>query len=114
MIPSSPGEFLSHGAKVELELFKSSSAKVPAVVVVYGTEEMQDPYGKLIRSFASDLAGRGYVVLIPHHFRATGVTGGSAAYNAFSAKRDDWITILSDAVRYAGTRDDVKDGRVGM
>lgn len=111
----SKNEFDSKAGKVPFELFNLVPAgKQPAIVIVYGTAGMLEPYGTHIRSFAGDLAARGFVILLPNHFHGTGTSAGFDAYQAFPQKRDIWVSTLNDCVRYAKSRDDVKDGKIGL
>lgn len=107
--------FDSGGEKVSVELFQPVGAgKWPAIVIAYGTEGMNDPFGKDIRSFASDLADKGYVVLVPHYFDRTGTPAGPAAFEAYVRCRDIWVGTLGDALAFAAGRDEVKADQIGL
>jgi dienelactone hydrolase len=107
--------FESHGKKLAWEVFRpSGTAKYPAIVLAYGTDGMNEPFGKDIRSFATDVAGKGYVVLLPHYFDRTDTPAGLAAVKTFTQNRDLWTETLGDALSAAIDRSDVKADRAGL
>jgi dienelactone hydrolase len=87
----------------------------PAVVVVYGTEGMNEPFGPLIRNFAKSLAAAGMVALIPDYLRSTATAAGTASvWEALDTSRDAWVGSIADAARFADGRGGVKKGKFGL
>jgi dienelactone hydrolase len=110
-----PETFDSGGRPISTEVYLPAGAGPhPAVVIAYGTEGMNEPFGSAIQSFARDLAASGYVALIPHYFNRTDTPAGHAAYELFAASRDLWVETLGDAVSYAAARSDVDRKRIGL
>lgn len=102
--------FDSGGKPIPFELFVPTTAGLhPAVVVAYGTEGMGVingfDAGTAIRDFASSLANRGFVVVLPHYFERTGTTPGfETVLPVFSQHRDKWLDTLGDCLAFAASR----------
>jgi dienelactone hydrolase len=101
---------------VPVEVFSPTTAgDHPAVVVVYGTEGMNEPFGTLIRDFASALAAAGLVTMIPDYLRSTGTPAGTnSVWQALDSSRDAWVESLADAARFADGRAGVTKGKLGL
>jgi len=107
--------FLSNGKSIPVEVFlPPGTTPQPPVIIAHGTDGMSVQFGPAIRSFAGNLATKGFVVLIPDYFKSTPVPAGPAALDRFSGERDKWLTVLSDAAAYALTRPEVKSGKTGI
>ena len=89
--------------------------KVPAVVLVHGFDGLK---GSLIdyRKHAKDLAGRGYIVLIPHYFEATGSTPLDPVKFAGEMGKNGpvWLKVVGDAVEFAAKQPEIDEKRIGM
>ena len=108
--------FDSQGKKISIEIFQPSGAgQHPAIIIAYGTAGLNAPWGDGIRSFARDLAEKGYVALIPDYFERTNTIAGLIApLEAFPASRDLWLETLGDALSYATGRSDIDSSRMGL
>lgn len=111
-----PATFDSGGKTVAVEVFTPTTpGKHPAIVIVYGSEGMNHPFGGDIRTFAGALAAQGYVALIPDYFARTGTRAGNeTALEAFPQHRDTWVQTIGDALTYAAGRADVEKDRIGL
>ena len=96
--------FLSNGQSISGELFSPLSGSAwPTVVVAYGTEEMNAPFGKIIRDFCSELAAKGLLAFIPDYFSSTNTRPGLTSVfspNGAQARFSRWIAVLNDAVAH--------------
>lgn len=96
--------FLSNGQSVTGELFPPLSGSAwPTVVVAYGTEEMNAPFGQIIRDFCSELAAKGLLAFIPDYFSSTNTRPGFEfvfSPNGAEARFNRWIAVLNDAVAH--------------
>lgn len=107
-IPSGP-------ATIPGELYKPSrTTPTGLVVIAYGTEGWKDPWTKMMRGYAEDLAGRGLFALMPDYFFRTGTKHGGAAGAEIADKQDDWTSALVDSVAYGRTVPGVDGTRIGM
>src|SRR5271165_4214281 len=85
----------------------TTPGKYPAVLVVYGTDGLNDDhgFGTALRAFATRLAGEGFVALIPDYFQSTGTTPGAASvWLSPSSFLDTWTGTLADAATFANGR----------
>jgi dienelactone hydrolase len=95
----------------------TSPGKYPAVLVVYGTDGLNDDhgFGTALRNFAASLADEGFVALIPDYFESTGTAPGvDTVWPALNGSQDAWVETLADAARFADGRTDVEAGRLGI
>lgn len=101
---------------IPVEVFTPSTAgNHPSVVVVYGTEGMNEPFGTLIRDFATALGSAGFVAVIPDYLRSTGTPAGTASvWEALSASRDTWVDSLRSAATFADGRAGANKGKLGI
>ena len=115
--------FQSGGKTISVEVFKPATAgEKPAIIIAYGTVGMAEPFGADFRAFASYLAGRGYVCLIPYYFERTDTQPSPEIFfdSKFAANRDAWVGTLGDALAYANDPananelGDVKKGEIGL
>jgi dienelactone hydrolase len=107
----------SQSKPVAVEIYKPSSAgKHPAVVVAYGTDAMNAPWGSQIGDFAGFLADHGYVAMIPHYFDVTGtVPGLGTAFASIDTDRDVWVKAINDTLIYANSLTSyVQTGKLGL
>jgi dienelactone hydrolase len=97
------------------ELYKPSrTTPTGLVVIAYGTEGWKDPWTKMMRGYAEELAGRGVFALMPNYFFKTGTKHGGAAGAEIEDKQDDWTSALVDSVSYGRTVPGVDGTRIGM
>jgi carboxymethylenebutenolidase len=97
------------------ELYKpSGTAPTGLVVIAYGTDGWKDPWTKMMRGYAEDLAGRGVFALMPDYFARTKTKHGGAAATEIGDKQDDWTAALVDTVAFARTLPRVDASRIGM
>jgi dienelactone hydrolase len=113
--------FDSSGTKVDVEVFKPADAgRHPAVVIAYGTRGMGSDFGPAITQFAGDLAGAGYLVLIPHYFDRThtepahDLDGDFRVIVEAMQHRDTWVETLRHCLAYAAARADAVADRTGL
>ena len=95
----------------------TSPGKHPAILVVYGTDGLNDDhgFGTAIRNFAASLADKGFVALIPDYFESTGTAPGvDTVWPALNGSQDTWVETLADAASFADGRADVKTGKLGI
>jgi dienelactone hydrolase len=100
-----------------IDVYKpSASGKHPAVVVAYGTDALNAPWGSQIDEFAGFLAENGYVAMIPHYFDVTGTSPGlTTAFASIGTDRDIWVKAIDDALIYANSlTSDVQTGKLGL
>ncbi|HEX8199519.1 MAG TPA: dienelactone hydrolase family protein [Isosphaeraceae bacterium] len=111
-----PATFDSGGKTVPVEVVTPTTpGKHPAIVIVYGSEGMNHPFGGDIRTFAGELAAQDYLALIPDYFARTGTQAGNeTALRAFPQHGDTWVETIDDALTYAAGRADVQSDRIGL
>ncbi len=110
--------FLSNGQSISGELFSPLSGPAwPTVVVAYGTEQMNAPFGQLIRDFSSELAAKGLLAFIPDYFASTNTPPGLESVfspNGAQARFNRWIAVLTDAITYVQGIAGVAVGRTAL
>lgn len=94
--------------KYAIERFpeKPDTTKRKVVVLVHGTDGLRK-FGGELRSIAKDLAGRGYLVVLPNYFG----TDDNAEKNG---SPDEEVQRLSDAIKWAAGQTDVETGHIGL
>ncbi len=95
----------------------TSPGKYPAVLVVYGTDGLNDDhgFGTALRNFAASLADEGFVALIPDYLASTGTAPGvDTVWPALDSFQDTWVETLADAASFADGRADVETGKLGI
>jgi len=110
--------FVSNGQSISGELFSpSSGSSLPTVVVAYGTEGLNMPFGKLIRDFCSTLAANGFLAFIPDYFSSTRTKPGFESVfdpNGAHARFDQWITVLNDSIDHTQSLTGAATGRTAF
>ncbi|MDP9291044.1 MAG: dienelactone hydrolase family protein, partial [Verrucomicrobiota bacterium] len=105
-------KFESGGKPVNLEIFaRADDAKHPAVIVLHGAGGIWLD-GRVVREFASRLAGHGYTALVVHYFERTGTS--FANDEKIFAHFQEWRTTISDAVTFATQQPEVDGSKVGL
>lgn len=97
---------------IKVEVFQpAGDQKRSAVILLHGAD---GPGGRGIRyqRAASELAGRGYPVLIVHYFESTGTQW--ADRSAIGRNYVTWLDTISDAVAYALHHTAADGGRIGL
>ena len=103
----------SSGQKlVTIECFvPNAPGKHPAVLLLHGSGGLEQATGAIFREFASTLADRGYVALIPHYFEKTDhVIGKPLQGEDYRAVLDS----LKDAIEFAATQPEVDANRFAI
>ncbi|MEK6261513.1 MAG: alpha/beta fold hydrolase [Planctomycetota bacterium] len=85
---------------------KPDTTKRMVVVLVHGTDGLRK-FGGQLRSFAKDLAGRGYLVVLPNYFGKD----DNAEKNGTPVEE---VQRLSDAIKWAVGQPDVDKGHIGL
>jgi dienelactone hydrolase len=100
--------FMSGGDTFSIERFPAApdAKKRPVVVLVHGTDGLAH-FGGQLRGFARDLAGLGYLAVLPNYFG----TKDDAEKNGFP---DDQLRRLTDAVVWAVGQADADPGRTAL
>jgi dienelactone hydrolase len=112
---STTENFRSGGAVVKAELFNPSGTPNGGVIVIaYGSDGMQDPWGARIRAYAEALSEKGFIAMIPDYFTSTNTKPGPDALLEIPVRRDTWQAALLDAVTHAKTLPNVQALRVGL
>lgn len=105
----------SHGAAIQAELFRPAGASNGgAVIVAHGSDGMTDTWAPMIREYASDLAARGFVALIPNYFEKTRTAPGLEVWSAPPASLRSWVEAVNDTIVYAKALPGSEVSRVGL
>jgi dienelactone hydrolase len=100
-----------------------SSASGGAIVIAYGSDGMIDnlhgQWATMLREYATSLAEKGFISVIPDYFLRTGTAAGSIDYQhgggqIVAMHRNDWAAALNDAVTHVKTLAGVDTNRVGL
>jgi dienelactone hydrolase len=108
--------FSANGKPVGIEMYEPASpGRYPAVVLLHGADGIQ-AHARAYRHAAEGLSARGYVVLLPRYFEATGTgpLGLSVAQPEIARHFMEWLGTAAEAVDYARSRPDVEPERVGL
>lgn len=105
----------SHGTAIQTEVFNATGAPNRGLVaVVHGSDGMNEPWAAEIRGYATNLATKGFTVLIPHYFDKTGTTPGLAVFDQLSSNLDSWQEAVADTVMYGKTVLGISASCVGL
>lgn len=105
----------SHSTALQAELYTPTGARSGGVVVVaHGSDGMNEPWAAMIREYAEELAGQGFVAIIPHYFDKTGTSPGPEVFSAIPVQLSKWLEAVQDAAAYARTLPGVLPNRVGL
>jgi dienelactone hydrolase len=108
--------YRSGDASIGVECFAPAPApalkgKHPLVLLLHGSGGLEQDTGRLYQAFARGLAGKGFVVLIPHLFDRTDHVPGAPLQDG---EYESFVQAVKDAIAFAGGRDDVDADRVGI
>ncbi len=104
--------FESGGKTIAVERFEPQEpGKYPVAVVLHGSGGMAVG-GFMFRNLARELAGRGYLVVLPHYFDRTGTT--IADMTTMVEKFPVWIKTVADASSYALDLPNAQPDRVAL
>jgi dienelactone hydrolase len=100
--------FTSGMVQYAIERFpeKPDSTKRKVVVLIHGTDGLQN-FGGQLRSFAKDLAGRGYLAVLPNYFGKTDAAMKNGSPN-------EQVDRLTDAIKWAADLPDADKGHIGL
>jgi len=70
----------SHGTAIPTEVFRSAGKPDATIVLVHGSDGVNEPWAALIREYATDLAGRGFATFIPRYFVKTNTDPGPGVF----------------------------------
>jgi carboxymethylenebutenolidase len=105
--------FKSRGQSVIVDIIApSATGRYPAVLVLHGHGGLGDGRQSGMHSLARQLAGAGYVALVPHYFGSHKPDRKNGQKNARSFLF--WERTVSDAVGFAARRADVDPRRIGL
>lgn len=85
---------------------KPDSKMRKVVVMVHGTDGLQN-FGGELRSFAKDLASRGYLAILPNYF------GNSNAAKK-NGSPNEQVNRLTDAIKWAEDQPDADKGHIAL
>ncbi|MFM8582963.1 MAG: dienelactone hydrolase family protein, partial [Planctomycetaceae bacterium] len=102
---------------VSMEVFDPPAGVASAgksIVVAYGTEGLNGPFGTLIRSFCADVAKAGITAVLPYYFDIVGTKPGTKSVGdaLTSANMRAWATALGAAVRWCQAKQG--NDRIGL
>ena len=100
------------------ELFKPAGAPNGGVIIVaHGSDGLVDnergKWKTMMREYATELSGRGFVVLVPDYFALTG-TKPPTNPDEFALHRDTWQNALATVISDAATPKGIDPSRVGL
>jgi len=104
--------FRSGDARVTLEYFTPAApGTFPAVFLLHGSGGLDPGTAYVFREIGRDLAGQGYVVLIPHYFERTGHQVGEPFKDN---EIPSMFEAVKDAIDFAVANAPVDADRLGM
>jgi carboxymethylenebutenolidase len=106
--------YRSGDASIGVECFAPAPAlkgKHPLVLLLHGSGGLEQDTGRLYQAFARGLAGKGFVVLVPHLFDRTDHVPGAPLQDG---EYESFVEAVKDAIAFAAARDDVDAERVGI
>lgn len=108
----------SHGKSMAAMFYTPASTTTTtthgAIIIGYGSDGMNTPWGKMIEEYAESLAAKGFSVLIPNYLTVTNTQAGPAVFPLIMEHRDDWEGALSDAIGHAKNLPQVDPARIGL
>jgi dienelactone hydrolase len=111
--------YVSNGRALDAELHSPSGAGPHGLVVLaYGTDGFTDdlngPWKTMIRGYAEDLAGMGFLAMIPDYFKQTGTAPGEPAMLVMAQALPVWASAITATVAHAKTLSQVNPTRIGL
>ncbi len=116
--------FTSGGKPVPAELFyPGASPEGGVIVIAYGSDGLVDnehgPWKTIIHGYASELARKGFTVVIPDYFRRTDTCPGdidleNGGVQQIWLHRDEWQNALADALVHARSLPGIAPTRLGL
>lgn len=108
--------FVSSGIPIPTELFYPTGTPNGGVVVlVHGSDGLNEPWLALMGQFATEVSRSGFVVSMPSYFTSTPDIPGKAAVNAIDGLHvSTWQVTIADAVSHARTLAVGPSSRVGL
>src|SRR5438045_265857 len=98
-------KFTSGGEDIPAELFTPVKANGGTIIIAHGSDGLENtangPWKTMIEEYASDLALRGFVVLVPKYFEATHTkppTTLPEIVQMIGLHGDEWLATLTDAM----------------
>jgi carboxymethylenebutenolidase len=88
----------SHGTAIPTEVFRAEGTAHAAIVVVHGSDGMNEPWAALIREYATELAGQGFTAFIPNYFVRTRTVPGPAVFAQMPENLAAWTEAVADVV----------------
>lgn len=116
---TSTTQFESAGKKVPVDVLAPANIekgkKLPAVILVHGLDGLKGSFLDY-KKYAKDMAGHGYIVLIPHFFDSTNtnVLDPSKMIGELSKNALVWLKVLQDTVDFAAKQPEIDDKRIGL
>src|SRR6266545_3950860 len=104
----------SHGTAIRTEVFHPRGREIAAIVLAHGSDGMTEPWTALIREYAAELAGKGFIAFIPSYFAKTGTVPGPAVFGQIPALLVGWIEAVSDVVAHIETLPGIAVHGVGL
>jgi len=105
--------FKSRGQGIVVDVIApTATGRYPAVVVLHGHGGLGDGRRSGTHSLARQLAGAGYVAVVPHYFGSHKPDRKNGQKNARSFSF--WERTVSDTVGFSGRRADVDPKRIGL
>lgn len=105
----------STGVTIPLELHRPAGpANGAAVIVLYGSDGMNEPWAAMIRDYAVALANKGFLAVIPDYLATTGSRPGPEVFAEIPFKVTLWQNAIDDALTYASSAPGVTAGRIGL
>src|SRR6266508_1794964 len=90
----------SHGTAIRTEVFHPPGLPDAAIVLAHGSDGMTEPWAALIREYATELAGKGFIAFIPSYFAKTGTVSGPSVFAQIPANLDSWVETVGDVVAH--------------
>ncbi len=109
---SATDSYVSGGRVIPVERFEPAApGRAPAVIVLHGADGLTYR-GASYRALARELAGRGFLGLLPHYFEATGTR--YASFGSHPLHFLTWMQVVADAVGYAIAEGQRRVGLLGF
>lgn len=111
-VRTSVDRYRSGEAMVTVECFApTAKGKHPVVLLLHGSGGLEQATGEAFRGMARGMAGKGYLVLIPHYHEASGhAVGQDVGREEF----ESWVTSVKDALAFADSRFEADLDRIGL